>query len=232
MEYVYCCLIGYFFGSVNPSYFIAKKKGFDIRTKGSGNAGASNALILFGKLIGITCALLDIAKAYWAIFLAEKLFPNFEYAFAVTGVCCIIGHVFPFYMKFQGGKGLACLGGMVLYFNWKVFMIMLVAAVIIALITDYICFVPLSASFAFPFVYGLIDRNVWGALILAIVTAVTVVKHVENIKRIRNGTEMRLSYLWKPDAEMARMKKNLAEDAAAVEAHFKEVDTTKAGESS
>lgn len=221
MEYIYCGLIGYSIGTFNPSYFIAKKKGFDIRTKGSGNAGASNALILFGKLLGVICALLDIAKAFLAILLAESLFPNFAQAFAVTGVSCVIGHIFPFYMKFKGGKGLACLGGMVLYFDWKVFLIMLAAAIVLALITDYICFVPLTASFAFPFVYGFMKRNVWGALILTVVTVIMIVKHVENIRRIRTGTEMRLSYLWKPDAEMERMKSILAEDDATVEEHFR-----------
>ena len=106
MEYICCGLIWYFIGTINPSYFIAKRRGFDIRTKGSGNAGASNALILFGKLLGIICALLDIAKAYLAILLTEALFPEFRYAYAITGVACVIGHIFPFYMKFKGGKGL------------------------------------------------------------------------------------------------------------------------------
>lgn len=220
MEYLLCALIGYLIGTINPSYWIAKKKGFDIRTKGSGNAGASNALLLFGKLLGVICAVLDIAKAYLAIALAEALFADFRYAFAVTGVACIIGHIFPFYMKFKGGKGLACLGGVVLYFNWKVFLIMLVVAVVIALITDYICFVPLSASAVFPLVYGVMERSVWGALMLMIAAAVMIVKHIENLQRIRNGTEMHLSYLWKPEAEMERLKSKISEDAAAFEAHF------------
>ena len=63
MEYIHCAVMGYLIGTINPSYIIAKIKGFDIRKKGSGNAGASNALILFGKIMGVICALLDIAKA-------------------------------------------------------------------------------------------------------------------------------------------------------------------------
>ena len=110
MKYVLCILIGYLMGSINPSYIIARLRGFDIREKGSQNAGASNALILFGKVIGIGCALFDIAKAAFAIWLCETLFPEFAYSYAVTGVACIVGHSFPFYMKFKGGKGLACLG--------------------------------------------------------------------------------------------------------------------------
>ncbi len=220
MEYICCSIIGYLIGAVNPSYLIAKKKGFDIRTKGSGNAGASNALILFGKLLGVLCALLDIAKAYFAILLTEALFPEFRYAFAITGVACVIGHTFPLYMRFKGGKGLACLGGIVLYFNWKVFLIMLAGAIVIALVTDYICFVPLTASFAFPFIYGFMERDMYGSVILALITAVTIVKHIENLHRIKNGTEMHLSFLWKPVAEIERLKSNLSEDTAEIDSHF------------
>ena len=98
--------MGYLIGTINPSYIIAKLCGFDIREKGSKNAGASNALILFGKITGIGCALFDIAKATLIVWLCETLFPELAYSFAVTGVACILGHVFPFYMKFKGGKGL------------------------------------------------------------------------------------------------------------------------------
>jgi len=222
MVYICCGLIGYLIGTINPSYLIAKKRGFDIRTKGSGNAGASNVLILFGKLLGVICALLDIVKAYLAILLADSLFPEFRYAYAVTGAACVLGHVFPFYMRFKGGKGLACLGGIVLYFNWKVFLTMLAVAIAIALLTDYICFVPITASIAFPFVYGFMEKDLWGPGILSVVTVVMLIKHIENLQRIKSGTEMRLSYLWKPDAEIERLKNNLTKDAVMIDAHFSE----------
>ena len=227
MEYLYCSIIGYLIGTINPSYFIAKKNGFDIRTKGSGNAGASNALILFGKALGIICALLDIAKAYLAILLTETLFCNFTLAFSVTGIACVIGHIYPFYMKFKGGKGLACLGGIILYFNWKIFLIMLGAEILIAFITDYICFVPITASLVFPFIYGIIKNDLLGAFILGIITVLMIIKHIENFKRIRNGTEMRLSFLWKPDKEMERMKSKLSETSKNTDEHFTIKKTSK-----
>lgn len=227
MRYICCALIGYFIGTINPSYLIAKKKGFDIRQKGSGNAGASNALILFGKLTGVVCALFDIAKAYLSILLAETLFPNVEYVFAITSVACVLGHVYPFYMKFEGGKGLACLGGIVLAFHWKVFLMVLAAEIVIALITDYICAVPLTASVAFPLIYVFIKRDIFGACILAVIAVVMVSKHVENLRRIRNGTEMRLSYLWKPDAEIERLKENLSENPSTVDELFSEKTTVQ-----
>ncbi len=205
MKYLLCILIGYLVGSFNPSYLLAKLHGIDIKKKGSGNAGASNALIIFGKLRGVICALIDIAKATFVIWGMELLFPDLDYAFAVTGVACILGHIFPFYIKFRGGKGLACLGGMILAYDWRVFLIMLAAAVVVALVTNYICFVPMSASVVFPVVYGIMSSDWIGALILCVSTAVILFKHVENIKRIRKGTELRLSYLWKKKEELERM---------------------------
>ena len=204
MKYVLCILIGYLIGTINPSYIIARLRGFDIREKGSGNAGASNALILFGKVLGIGCALFDIAKATFAIWLCGKLFPELTYSFAVTGVACILGHVFPFYMNFKGGKGLACLGGVILAFDWRVFLIMLAAEIVVAIVTDYICFVPLTASAAFPIVCGIMRRDVWGALIIAFVLPLMLYKHVENLKRIKQKTELPFSFLWNKDKALAK----------------------------
>lgn len=210
MEYLCCSLVGYLMGCVNPSYFIAKSKGVDIKKKGSGNAGASNVVLLFGKVRGIICALYDIFKAYFAIMITEKLmFPAFEYAFAITGTACILGHIFPFYMKFSGGKGLASLGGMILAFDWRVFLIMLACEIIVVLITDYICFVPITAVLTFPVVYGLITQNLIAALIMLPVSLVIIYKHIENIRRILKGQEVRFSFLWNSKAEEERVKKNL-----------------------
>ena len=206
MKYVFCILIGYLIGTVNPSYIIAKLRGVDIREKGSKNAGASNALILFGKVIGIGCALLDIAKATLVIWLCEKLFPELAYSFVVTGVACIFGHVFPFYLKFKGGKGLACLGGMILAFDWRVFLFMLAAEIVVAIVTDYICFVPLTASAVFPIVYGIMRRDVLGALIIALIFPLMLYKHKENLKRIKQKTEMPFSFLWNKDKALAKTK--------------------------
>lgn len=208
MKYLLCALLGYAVGTVNPSYIISKIKGFDIRKKGSGNAGASNALIVFGKLIGVLCALFDIFKATLIIWIMGLVFPSLPYVFVITGACCVLGHIFPFYMKFHGGKGLACLGGMILAYDWRVFLIMLTGELIIVLVTNYICFVPITAGIIFPVVYGILRRDLVGALILSVASACILFRHRENIKRIREGKEVHFSYLWNKDKEIARMKEN------------------------
>ncbi len=207
MSYFLSALMGYLVGTVNPAYIIAKLHGFDIREKGSGNAGASNALILFGKARGALCALFDIAKAAFVVWLTAKIFSPVN-TFAVTASACILGHIFPFYMRFKGGKGLACIAGSILAYDLRVFAIMLAAEAVIALATNYICFVPMTASVAFPAVYGIMNRDLWGALLLCAVAVVVICKHTVNIKRILEGREARLSYLWSRDKETARLKRN------------------------
>lgn len=220
MRFLLCAALGYFTGAVNPAYLLGRRNGVDIRQKGSGNAGASNALILFGKAKGALCALLDIFKAYLAIRIARSLFPKYALAFAVTAAACILGHIFPFYMGFKGGKGLACLGGTILAFDGWVFLVMLGVELLIVLVTDYLCFVPITASFLFSAVYGFRSHDLWGALILLIPAAVILCRHLENLKRITEGTEMHFSFLWKPREEMERIQSNIDESQEAIDEHF------------
>ena len=206
MKGLFCVLIGYLIGTVNPSYWIGRRHGVDIRRRGSRNAGASNALIIFGKAVGVLCALLDIGKAFFAIWVAEKLFPTFPLAFVLTGSACILGHIFPFYMGFRGGKGLACLGGMILRFDCRVFLAMLALEILIALLTKYICFVPITASVIFVAVYGVVRRDGIGVAILLTVSCLIIWKHRENLRRIREGREVRLSMLWNREREAERLR--------------------------
>ena len=212
MAYFLSAVMGYLMGTVNPAFILAKLHGFDIREKGSRNAGASNALLLFGKARGAFCAVFDIAKAAFIIWLTGHIFAPVS-TFAITATACVMGHIFPFYMRFKGGKGLACIAGTVLAYDIRVFGIMLAAELVIVLTTKYICFVPITASIAFPAVYGVMDRDLYGALLLVLVAAVVFCKHLINLKRIRVGREARITYLWSRDKETARLKENYGDDA-------------------
>lgn len=191
-------------GIVNPAYIIGKTRGIDIRERGSGNAGASGAFITLGKIAGILCALFDVGKAALAVRLCVLFFPGARFVIPCASVGAVLGHVFPPYMKFRGGKGLACLGGAVLAYNPLVFLIMLGAEVVIVFATDYLCFVPLTASVAFPVVYGVMERDLPGGLILAVIPAVILFRHVGNLKRIKDGTEVRFSFIWRGKRELER----------------------------
>lgn len=208
MAAFWSALMGYLIGCINPSYLIAKYNGFDIRDRGSGNAGASNAVITMGKKVGAFSAVFDIVKAYASVKLAAILFPAFALAAEVAGVFCILGHIFPVSMHFHGGKGLACLGGVILGFSAPLFIVLLSVEILLALIVDYICIVPITASIIFPMIYFIFTHNVGGTLLLSVASAVILFKHLENINRIRKGTEAHLSFLWKRDEEIRRVQEN------------------------
>lgn len=212
MSIFWCIILGYLVGCINPSFFIAKLKGFDIKKAGSGNAGGSNALITMGKLIGFFCIIFDIFKAFGIIKLCVYLFPAFKYSLPVTGVSCILGHMFPFYMKFRGGKGLACFGGLLLAYSPALFGIYFAVEVIISFLADYICVAPITLSISFPIVYGILEASLVAALIICVASIPMLLKHVQNIKRIRLGQEMRLSYLWKGKEEADRVLRNMEKE--------------------
>ena len=99
---------------------------------------------------------------------------------------------------------------MILAFDWRVFLIMLACEIVVAIVTNYICFVPLSASVVFPIVYGIMRLDWWGTLILCLVIPVMFFKHKENLKRIKQRTEMPFSFLW--NKEKALEKTNIPKE--------------------
>ena len=199
-----CCAIGYLMGNINPAFVFAKHKGYDPRVDGSGNAGASNAFILAGKAAFFTTAILDILKAFLACRLCRTLFPALPVAEQLGGAACILGHMYPAALRFHGGKGLASLGGVILSWDWRAFLMLLALAFVIAFVTNYICFVAPTMSLLFPALYYWQTRY-WPAGLVLLVPAVPIfIKHAENVRRIREGTELRMSYLWNKDGELKR----------------------------
>lgn len=105
MHYLLILLIGYLLGCSNMAVYLAAAQNVDLRSGGSGNPGASNALILMGWRAGLLAGAHDIAKAVLAVLLCRLLFPAVPLAGALSGAACVVGHMFPFYMRFHGGKG-------------------------------------------------------------------------------------------------------------------------------
>ena len=107
---------------------------------------------------------------------------------------------------------MACLGGMILQFDWRIFLIMLAGEFVVAVVTKYICFVPMSASVIFSVLYGWMRSDWIGEVILLAVSCVILWKHRENIRRIREGTEARFSMLWNREREEERLREKYNED--------------------
>ena len=224
LKILLCFLFGYLIGGINPAYVIGRLRGIDIRKKGSKNAGASNAVILLGKTVGVAIALFDIGKAAASFWLAPVIFNQFgglPLAAEIAGVGAIIGHIFPVYMKFRGGKGTACLGGVLLAIDWRLFLIALFTEILLVVATDYLCLLPITIAIAIPVIYGLCGEQGngwllnatggwWGAAVLSVASAVILIMNIKNIRRIIHGTEMHLSYAWSKNkpAEIERIQAN------------------------
>lgn len=192
MQYLLAIILGYLLGCSSMAYYIGKFKETDIRTAGSGNLGASNATVLFGWSAGVAVALHDIGKAVIAVIAAKWLFPQLEYAGAAAGVACVLGHIFPFYLGFRGGKGLASYFGMVLALNWKLALIIGAVIVLATLITDFISVGALSSIVVAPVYTFFTTHNLILVAILGVATMVMFLKHWENIIRIAKGQEIGL----------------------------------------
>lgn len=192
MQYLLAIILGYMLGCSSMAYYIGKFKKTDIRTAGSGNLGASNATVLFGWSAGVAVALHDIGKAVIAVIAAKWLFPQLEYAGAAAGVACVLGHIFPFYLGFRGGKGLASYFGMVLALNWKLALIIGAVIVLATLITDFISVGALSSIVVAPVYTFFTTHNLILVAILGVATMVMFLKHWENIIRIAKGQEIGL----------------------------------------
>lgn len=190
MYYIYAILLGYLLGCSSMSYYLAKFNHVDIRSSGSKNLGASNTMMLMGWKAGILVGVHDIGKAVLAVLLANILFPGVAHIGAVAGVACVWGHIFPFYLKFQGGKGFASFLGMALAINWKFTLVLLIAVVIITLVTDYIVIGTMTSIISFPTYMGVVSHSYILPLIIMAASVLIIYKHRENLVRIYKGTEI------------------------------------------
>lgn len=205
LQILACLAIGYLLGSINPSFLIGLIKGYDPRREGSGNAGASNTVIMAGKMAGLFVALLDILKAAVAWWTCQALFPELRLAGILGGVAAQLGHMFPVWLHFHGGRGLACLGGICLAYNPRSLLLMLAVAILIGILTNYVCIVTVSMSVIFPVYYGLVTAFWLGAAVLAIPIIPIFCKHLVNFRRIKSGDELRLSFLFNKQKELERI---------------------------
>ena len=211
MERIVCLLIGYVCGLFQTSYIIGRLHKTDIREHGSGNAGTTNALRTFGKKAGALTLLGDLLKCVAAIVLVRLIFGGtygdilpLLAVYAAAG--CILGHNFPIYLGFRGGKGVAASVGFVLAFDWRIFVICAVVFFGLFFLTHYVSLCSLSAYLTA--LVAMIVLGQMGAypmdsahitemyLVMAALTALAFFRHRANIGRLIKGTESKI-YLGK-----------------------------------
>ena len=203
VECAIMAIIAYLIGSINFSVILSKKMaGFDVREKGSGNAGTTNMLRSVGKKAAVITLICDILKGVVSILIAMsfgKMFPDVNEALLiqVAGVAVIIGHTFPIFFKFKGGKGVATSLGVLIMSNWQIGLICLVFALILIILTQMVSVGSIAAAILYPVLTLFIPENYivpGNYIIYSIVLAVIIIfNHRENVKRLLNGTENRIS---------------------------------------
>ena len=208
---IICIVLGYFFGLIEMGYILGKINNIDIRDFGSGNSGTTNAMRVLGKKAGLITFFVDALKAVFCGLLVYALFhkscENIMFVLLLySGFGVILGHNFPFYMKFKGGKGIAASAGMITslaIYYWKFFVLVFFLFFISLYITKYVSFSSLMLMGSL-----LIEMIVWGQLgmvhnlnpecrieayiITGLMTALAFIRHKDNIKRLANGTERKI----------------------------------------
>lgn len=210
LERIISILIGYACGLFQTAYIYGRLNHIDIRNHGSGNAGTTNALRTLGKKAGIITFLGDFLKPMAAAFLVWLLFgesANVRVLETYAGLGAILGHIFPAYLKFRGGKGIATIAGVSTVFCFRggclyIIPILMLFFVVVVLVTKYVSvgsICAILACFAWIVIEGqrgvtpLSQSQLYEAYVLiAIYTFVAIVKHRANIKRLLNGTENKI----------------------------------------
>ena len=207
--YILIAIIAYLIGSVNFSVIFSKKfAGFDVREKGSGNAGTTNMLRSVGKKAAAITLICDILKGVVAIGIAILFgyIPemNKELLLQIAGVAVILGHTFPVFFGFKGGKGVATSLGVLLLSNWQIGLICLVFALVLMILTRMVSVGSCAAAILFPVLtlfinehYTVLTEGKSGNVyfIYSVILAIIVLfNHRENIKRLLNGTENKISF--------------------------------------
>lgn len=204
MERLICLVIGYVFGLLQTGYLVGKLNHIDIRKEGSGNAGSTNAVRVMGWKAGLMTFAGDVLKCVLAIFLVRYLYRGSEYLPLLAmyaGMGATLGHNFPFYLKFKGGKGIAVLAGLVVSTNPAMVPIPLAAFLIAVIFSRYVSLGSLLASTMFfievvtfgqyglfkmaaPYLYEMY-------ILVLLLTILAWYRHKENIKRLLAGEENR-----------------------------------------
>lgn len=192
---IICVLLGYAFGCFQTAYIVGKAiKGIDIREHGSGNLGTTNAFRVLGKKLGFITFLGDVLKAVAAFLIAKLVFSeDGQIAGLYAGLGVVLGHNWPFYLKFKGGKGIAVTSGIMLCINPLVTVIITTVMFIIIFVTKYVSLGSIIGMLSMIIFAIIAYRNNTEMLILIIVIgAIAIYKHKANIKRLISGHENKI----------------------------------------
>lgn len=194
---IVCLVLGYGFGCISTGYLVGKKQNVDIRKYGSGNVGTTNALRTLGKKAALITLLGDIIKCVIPVLLVKLVLfrsvPEISLLGLYTALGTVLGHNFPFYLHFKGGKGIAVLVGTIMTFDWRIFLICIVTFFVVLAVTRYVSLGSLIMEVEFVVYVALTRQGDWHMLIVSSLFAVLAFyTHRQNIKRLLTGTENKI----------------------------------------
>ena len=208
MERLIFLLIGYILGLIQSGYIFGKTQNIDIRDYGSGNAGATNTLRVLGKKAGFIVFWGDFLKALLPCLLVRYIFRSEantgDIFMLYTGFGVVLGHSYPFYLKFKGGKGVASIAGILTAVDIRITLVCLAVFVLIVALTRYVslasivvmfCFASMSALFVFLNYYNLTGSGrIEFIILVSIISVFSIYRHKSNIKRLLSGTENKITF--------------------------------------
>jgi acyl phosphate:glycerol-3-phosphate acyltransferase len=183
-------LFSYLIGSIPTGFIIGKLAGIDVRTAGSGNIGATNVARVMGKGRGLLTLFIDIAKGFIPVFAAQQMAFSHT-AVAVIAAAAFLGHLYPIFLKFRGGKGVATAFGALLALAPQVILILLTIFICTALPSRIVSLGSLSTALAAPILFWFFSYPTPLVALTVFVAAMIVIRHRANIKRLLNGAEPR-----------------------------------------
>ena len=200
--YIVVVVVAYLLGSIPTGFLVAKARGIDIRTVGSGNIGATNVFRILGKPAGVFVLLADAVKGWLAVFIVAKLiagwfFPDagplsIEWFRLCAGIAAILGHNYTCWLHFRGGKGIATSAGVLVALVWLPVLSILGGWGGVFAVSRYVSLASMCASFVLPFAAWLTGKNLATVIITATLAALAIYKHKSNIQRLINGTEPKI----------------------------------------
>ena len=186
--YILALVTGYLIGSSNMAYYIQKIKKTDIAGQGSKNLGTCNTFAVVGVRASLLVLVHDLGKTVLAYVIGKYLYTPAQYAGITAGAASIVGHVFPFYLRFKGGKGYASYLGLMLSLDWKYTLIAFAVTVAVTFITNYIIIGNLFTVVPFP-IYLAVIGSYAAAIIVALTALLVIFKHLSHITDLIRGKE-------------------------------------------
>jgi len=185
-------IAGYLLGSLNTSLIVGKFYDVDIRKHGSGNAGMTNTLRTLGKKAALFVIAGDVLKGILA-YAAGYYICAGKIGGLLGGTACILGHIWPVFFGFKGGKGVLTAFAVLLMFDWPIALGLFAVFLLIVLLTKYVSLGSITAAILFPIVSAVLGRDMMTLVFSGIIAVLVILKHHANIKRLLNGTESKIS---------------------------------------